>query len=112
MANGTAVRVAPITPELPAANEPFDPQLGGVEGWIDAIVIALADMSAQAVRELQAGRLTDKRGCACCRGRSGSASLSLSCAAARRTMVRLGAAALDEIIAVVGEVASAVRAMN
>ena len=58
MANGTAVRVAPITPELPAANEPFDPQLGGAEGWIDAIVIALADMSAQACAEIQAGGLT------------------------------------------------------
>jgi hypothetical protein len=58
MANGTAVRVAPITPELPAAAQPFDPQLGGAEGWIDAIVIALADMSAQACAEIQAGELT------------------------------------------------------
>lgn len=85
-------------------------------------MIALADMSAQAVRELQAGRLTDKT-----RATGGDLVARLCVlqgeigerefvAVVRRCTARdgapLGAAALDEIIAVVGEVASAVRAMN
>ena len=36
MSNSAAVRL-PCTSDIPAASAPFDPHLGGAEGWIDAI---------------------------------------------------------------------------
>jgi hypothetical protein len=58
--NGAAVAL-PLVPEpLPAPAPHFDEQLGGIEGWIGAILVALEDTSAQALREIENGGLTDK----------------------------------------------------
>ena len=86
MANGTAAIALLPLPEIPAAPQPFDERFGGAEGWVDAIIIELADVAMNAAREIEAGGLDPNtrlraaicsRGWWCCGGRSGSASLPL-----------------------------------
>ena len=123
MPNGAVVRL-PCTSEIPATSEPFDPQLGGAEGWLDAILVALMDMSTQACAEIQAGGLTDQTRA------TGGDLLGRLCvlqekigerdfaAAVRRTGRRptrhapLSEAAIDDVLAIVGEITAAVHGMN
>jgi len=58
--NGVAVTLPPTLKPLPAPTPHFDEQLGGIEGWVGAILVALADTSAQALREIEDGGLTPK----------------------------------------------------
>ena len=51
--NGTAVRL-PRKLALPSVPTlPFDERLGGIEGWVGAILVAMARVSARAMQETQ-----------------------------------------------------------
>jgi hypothetical protein len=53
MANGAAVAL-PLELALPSAPTlPFDERLGGLEGWVGAILVAMARVSARAMQETQ-----------------------------------------------------------
>lgn len=124
MPNGAAIRL-PCTSEIPAASEPFDPQLGGVEGWIDAILVALMDMSTQACAEIQAGGLSgqtrlqggDLLGRLCVlQGNIGERDFAAAVRRTGRRPTRHGAplseAAIDDVIEIVSEITAAVHRMN
>jgi hypothetical protein len=123
--NGTAVAL-PLVPEpLPAPTPHFDEQLGGIEGWIGAILVALADTSTQAQREIEDGGLTDKT-----RMQGGDliarlyelqqqshGKLDFAAAVRRQGQLQLchrgaelSATAVDQILETVAKVAAAVRA--
>ena len=52
--NGAAAKLLPPASEpLSVPAQPFDERLGGIEGWVSAILVALADVNARALQELQ-----------------------------------------------------------
>ena len=122
MANGAAVRL-PCTSEIAA--QPFDGPLESAEDWICSIMSALAYTSKQAVREIEAGGLdpgTKLQGgdliarLVVLKSRIGEREFAAAARRAVRQPVRhgtsLNAAAVDDILAVVAEVAAAVRETN
>ena len=53
MPNGASVRL-PRELALPSVPTlPFDERLGGIEGWVGAILVAMARVSARAIKETQ-----------------------------------------------------------
>jgi|1185.fasta_scaffold55738_2 hypothetical protein len=60
MANGAAVAlplaIEPLTVPAPQFNE----ALGGVEGWIGALMIGMLDISARALRESEDGEISSE----------------------------------------------------
>lgn len=112
----TASSVTVAKADQPAAELPFDPHLGGADGWIDAICHALADTLVQAGREIRSGQLTAET-------KLQGADL-LARLVTLRTMVgerdftatvaraNLSETVAGDILEAVDEIATAARAMN
>ena len=123
MANGTAAIALLPLPEIPAAPQPFDERFGGAEGWVDAIIIELADVAMNAPREIEAGGLdpnTRLKGgdllsrLVVLRGKIGEREFAAAVHRTGRTRrgVPLSMAVKDDVIEIVAEVARELRDMN
>lgn len=111
-----ASSVAVAKADKPAAEMPFDPRLGGADGWIDAICHALAETFVQAGWEIRSGRLTGET-------KSQGADLLGRLVvlqsmvgehdfAATVTRASLSETVIGDILEAVNEIATAARAMN